>query len=128
MVQTIQQLSPSQQKSHYEDQGYLVFPELLDMAELATLRAAMAEVMQEADGLTESNDKFSVVPSCFEMALADRELNQQRDREHKLRHIMEPLLGDFDWIILDTPPVALQPAGFRKAVFRLPNQARPCSD
>src|SRR6185312_14413343 len=63
MVQTIQQLSPSQQKSHYEDQGYLVFPELLDMAELATLRAAMAEVMQEADGLTESNDKFSVVPS-----------------------------------------------------------------
>ncbi|HLZ29484.1 MAG TPA: phytanoyl-CoA dioxygenase family protein [Chloroflexota bacterium] len=64
MVQTIeQQLSPSQQKSHYEAEGYLVFPELLDMAELATLRAALAEVLLEAEGLTESNDKFSVVPS-----------------------------------------------------------------
>ena len=63
MVQAIQQLSPSQQKTQYEDEGYLVFPELLDMAELARLRAALAEVLQEADGLTDSNDKFSVVPS-----------------------------------------------------------------
>jgi phytanoyl-CoA hydroxylase len=63
MVQVIQQVSPSQQKTQYEDEGYLVFPELLDRAELATLRAALAEVLQEADGLTESNDKFSVVRS-----------------------------------------------------------------
>lgn len=49
-------------------------------------------------------EKFSVIPSNFEMALADRDLNQQRDREHKLRHIMEPLLSAYDWIILDTPP------------------------
>src|ERR1700730_17923717 len=63
MVETIQRISPSQQKTQYEDDGYLVFPELLDTVELATLRAALAEVLREADGLTESNDKFSVVPS-----------------------------------------------------------------
>jgi phytanoyl-CoA hydroxylase len=63
MVQAIQQLSPSEQKSQYEDEGYLVFPELLNTTELATLRAALAEVLQEAEGLTESNDKFSVVAS-----------------------------------------------------------------
>ena len=54
------ELSPSQQKALYEEQGYLVFPQLLDDEELARLRAALAEVMREADGLTETNDKFSV--------------------------------------------------------------------
>jgi phytanoyl-CoA hydroxylase len=63
MIQVLQHVSQSQQKAQYEDEGYLVFPELLDPAELATLRAALAEVLREADGLTESNDKFSVVRS-----------------------------------------------------------------
>jgi len=49
-----------QQKAHYEEQGYLVFPELLDQQELAVLRAALAEVLEEAEGLTETNEKFSV--------------------------------------------------------------------
>src|SRR5438128_4453311 len=54
------ELSPSEQKTYYEDQGYLVFPQLLSGKELARLRAALAEVLREAEGLTESNDKFSV--------------------------------------------------------------------
>jgi ectoine hydroxylase-related dioxygenase (phytanoyl-CoA dioxygenase family) len=54
------ELSPSEQKQHYEDQGYLVFPHLLSGEELAVLRAALAEVLAEADGLTESTDKFSI--------------------------------------------------------------------
>lgn len=49
-------------------------------------------------------ERFNVIPSTFEMALADRELNQQRDREHKLRHLLEPLLPKYDWVVLDTPP------------------------
>ncbi|HET6319312.1 MAG TPA: hypothetical protein VFG86_22885, partial [Chloroflexota bacterium] len=52
-----------EQRAFYENQGYLVFPELLDSAELSTLRAALAEVLKEAEGLTESNDKFSVTPT-----------------------------------------------------------------
>ena len=54
------QLSPAQQRAHYADQGYLAFPELLSSAELADLRAALAEVLREAAGLTETNDKFSL--------------------------------------------------------------------
>jgi ectoine hydroxylase-related dioxygenase (phytanoyl-CoA dioxygenase family) len=54
-------LSPSEQKAFYEEQGYLVFPELLDAAELTTLRSALADVLREAEGLTETNDKFSIV-------------------------------------------------------------------
>jgi hypothetical protein len=54
------EMSPEQQKAFYEDNGYLVFPSLLDDDELARLRGALAEVLSEAEGLTESTDKFSV--------------------------------------------------------------------
>ena len=57
------ELEPAQLRALYEEQGYLVFPHLLDAAELATLRAALAEVLQEADGLTTSSEKFSVTPT-----------------------------------------------------------------
>jgi phytanoyl-CoA hydroxylase len=54
------ELTPAEQKVYYEDQGYLVFPHLLSDEELATLRQALAEVLREAEGLTQTNDKFSV--------------------------------------------------------------------
>ena len=54
------ELTNAEQKAFYDEKGYLVFPELLADEELARLRAALAEVMRDADGLTESNDKFSV--------------------------------------------------------------------
>jgi phytanoyl-CoA hydroxylase len=57
------ELSPDEQKAYYEDQGYLVFPSLLSSEELAQLRAALAEVLREADGVTETTDKFSVTPT-----------------------------------------------------------------
>lgn len=63
MTQVLEHPSLVQQKTLYEDDGYLVLPELLDQAELATLRAALADVLREADGLTESNAKFSIVRS-----------------------------------------------------------------
>jgi phytanoyl-CoA hydroxylase len=53
-------LSPAEQRAFYEDHGYLVFPELLSHEELATLRAALDEVLRESTGLSASNDKFSV--------------------------------------------------------------------
>jgi len=66
MVVQVVQTGPSlaQQKAQYEDAGYLVFPQLLDPSELAELRSALANVLEEADGLTESNAKFSVVKSA----------------------------------------------------------------
>lgn len=54
------ELSPADQRAFYEEQGYLVFPELLSSTELETLRSALAEVLQESVGLTENNDKFSI--------------------------------------------------------------------
>src|SRR5882762_981925 len=74
------ELSPSDQKIHYEDQGYLVFPQLLSSEELAGLRAALAEVLREAEGLTESNDKFSVT--------------QGDDGTWSVRRIFNPMILD----------------------------------
>src|SRR3979411_910433 len=56
-------LSRAETLAYYEDQGYLVFPGLLSATELATLRTALAEVLTEAEGLQETNDKFSVTRS-----------------------------------------------------------------
>jgi ectoine hydroxylase-related dioxygenase (phytanoyl-CoA dioxygenase family) len=53
-------MSPAEQKAFYEEQGYIVHPELLSRDELTVLRAALAEVLDEANGLTENTDKFSV--------------------------------------------------------------------
>jgi phytanoyl-CoA hydroxylase len=54
------QLGPAEQQAFYADQGYLVVPELLTSTELSDLRTALADVLREAEGLTETNDNFSV--------------------------------------------------------------------
>ena len=74
---TAQQMSATEQKAFYDDQGYLVFPELLSSGELAELRSALAEVLQEAEGLTESNEKFSIT--------------QGQDGNHYVRRIFSPI-------------------------------------
>src|SRR6266700_5731560 len=54
------ELSPAEQRASYDEHGYLVFPELLDAAELGTLRTALADVLRGAEGLTETSDTFSI--------------------------------------------------------------------
>ena len=53
-------MSPTEQKAFYDEQGYILHPDLLSQNEVATLRAALAEVLEESTGLTENNEKFSV--------------------------------------------------------------------
>lgn len=59
-VEAPRPVNRAEQQAFYAEQGYLVLPELLSAAELTVLRTALAEVLSEAEGLTESNDKFSV--------------------------------------------------------------------
>lgn len=69
--------SRAEQKVQYEEQGYLVFPEMLSADELAGLRSALAEVLREAEGLTESTSKFSVT--------------QGEDGRYYVRRIFDPI-------------------------------------
>ena len=47
-------MSPAEQKAFYDEQGYIVHPDLLARTRLAVLRAALAEVLEESKGLTET--------------------------------------------------------------------------
>jgi ectoine hydroxylase-related dioxygenase (phytanoyl-CoA dioxygenase family) len=44
----------------YEEYGYLIVPEVLEASELTVLRAALDEVLKEAEGLEQSNEKFAL--------------------------------------------------------------------
>lgn len=70
-------LTPAEQRAAYEEDGYLVFPELLDVTELAALRSALAEVLRDAEGLTETNDKFSIT--------------RTQDGGYSVRRIFDPI-------------------------------------
>jgi ectoine hydroxylase-related dioxygenase (phytanoyl-CoA dioxygenase family) len=71
-------MSPAEQRAAYEDDGYLVFPELLDPTELSTLRSALQDVLRESEGLTETNDKFSIT--------------RTDDGKYSVRRIFEPIV------------------------------------
>ncbi len=55
------QHTSNQQRAIYEQQGYLIFPQFLEEGELGILRRALADVLARAEGLTSSNEWFSLV-------------------------------------------------------------------
>jgi chromosome partitioning protein len=50
-------------------------------------------------------EPFSVIPSSYELMLAEQDLFKARNREHKLRASLAPIDGRFDWILIDCPPM-----------------------
>jgi ectoine hydroxylase-related dioxygenase (phytanoyl-CoA dioxygenase family) len=76
--QTANEMTADEQRQFYEDRGYLVFPSMLSSEELGTLRAALADVLREADGITATNEKFSVT--------------QTDDGGFSVRRIFEPIV------------------------------------
>lgn len=49
-----------EQRQHYVDHGYLVFPELIDNGLLATLRVALADVIDQSRDMTRSSNSFDL--------------------------------------------------------------------
>jgi chromosome partitioning protein len=49
------------------------------------------------------HEKFDVIPSNYEMMLAEQTLFMTRNREHKLKALLEDING-YDWILIDCPP------------------------
>jgi phytanoyl-CoA hydroxylase len=117
------ELSPAEQRALYEEQGYLVFPQLLDATELATLRNALADVLREAEGLTESTEKFSItrtddggssVRRIFE-PIARHEAFRDLVHNPKILDVVEALIGPD--IQLHHTKLNLKPPSSREARF-----------
>jgi chromosome partitioning protein len=49
-------------------------------------------------------EPYSVIPSHYQLMLAEQSLFMSRNREHKLKDLLARLDGDFDWILIDCPP------------------------
>src|SRR5215213_5897260 len=49
------------------------------------------------------HEKFDIIPSNYEMMLAEQTLFMTRNREHKLRALLAEITG-YDWILTDCPP------------------------
>jgi chromosome partitioning protein len=49
------------------------------------------------------HEKFDLIPSNYEMMLAEQTLFMTRNREHKLRSLLSET-NNYDWILIDCPP------------------------
>jgi phytanoyl-CoA hydroxylase len=66
MAITDRPMTTADQKARYDERGYLTFPEMLSVTEVAVLRTALDELLAEADALPDEvlvTDKFSFTRS-----------------------------------------------------------------
>lgn len=52
-----------------------------------------------------ATEKFAVIPASYELMLAEQSLYMARNREHKLKALLGQLSDEFDWVLIDCPPV-----------------------
>jgi chromosome partitioning protein len=50
------------------------------------------------------HEKFHLIPSNYQMALIEQKLFMTRNREHKLRELLEEISKEYDFVLVDCPP------------------------
>ena len=50
-------------------------------------------------------EPFWVIPSSYALMLPEQKLYMTRNRQHKLKRLLAQLENQFDWILIDCPPV-----------------------
>jgi chromosome partitioning protein len=54
---------------------------------------------------TEAHEAFAVIPATYQLMLAEQALYMTRNREHKLKTLLRQLDNQFDYVLIDCPPV-----------------------
>lgn len=54
--------------------------------------------------LKPEHEAFWIIPANYQMMLAEQGLFQSRNREHKLKYLLDTINGEFEWIFIDCPP------------------------
>ncbi len=57
-----------------------------------------------ADAIIATDDGPDLLPATIELAGAEGALLMRPGREHALRIALEPVIDDYDWVLLDCPP------------------------
>jgi chromosome partitioning protein len=54
---------------------------------------------------TQNHEPIDVIPASFQLMLAEQSLYMARNREHKLKNLLGQLDNQYDYVLLDCPPV-----------------------
>ena len=54
---------------------------------------------------TKAHEAFAVIPATYQLMLAEQALYMTRNREHKLKTLLSQLDNQFDYVLIDCPPV-----------------------
>jgi chromosome partitioning protein len=54
---------------------------------------------------THAPEPIAVIPSSFQLMLAEQSLYLARNREHKLKNLLTQLDNQYDYVLIDCPPV-----------------------
>jgi len=78
----------------------------LYLQEQHNLFDALTNTHPDTSGLVHRipHEKFALIPSNYQMALIEQKLFMTRNREHKLREVLEDVSKEYDWVLIDCPP------------------------
>ena len=64
------------------------------------------DALREREGLpvVKISENLFLTPSCLDLAGIELELSSSMSREFALKDVVEPVAGDYDFILLDCPP------------------------